>query len=273
MNIIDSHFHGYEPKNKRCWAEAQMSELVESGISFAEIGIDIADVDDMVCVMTGLPGCLGVAIGHHPKLVLADTDIDTVFAQVVCAVETHREHVLAVKTGLDYYWIREEAAHEKQRLFLRKMLGFANKQSLPAVLHVRSAKENLGAAHEDVLCILRDMNYSGKLVLHCFSGDCRTVNAYLELPAQVYFGIGGSITYPGQDQLLEALRIIPEDRMLLETDAPYIKPFLPDGTRVKGKRNTPLNLPVIINKLAAERGLTTEEVIALTTENARSFFD
>ena len=270
--IIDSHFHGYKPKSKTCWAEDRMKEMGDCGISFVEIGIDIEDADDMIRVMTEFPLCLGVAVGQHPKLIGDSTDVDSVLEKVAGAVDRYKEQVLAVKTGLDYYRVSAEGAYEKQRAFLRRMLEFAGSRDLPAVLHIRSDGERPKAAHEDVLTVLRDVNYSGKLVLHCFSGDAEIAEAYLRLPARVYFGVGGSITYPDRELLAAAVKEIPESRILLETDAPYIKPFLPDGTRVKGNNNTPLNLPVIMERLAEVRGVSSERIREVTVRNANEFY-
>lgn len=141
------------------------------------------------------------------------------------------------------------------------------------MLHVRSDVNNPRSADEDVISAMLSTEFDGKVVLHCFNGDKETVLRYLGVNENTYFGIGGVITYSGCQETLEALKYMPRNRILLETDGPYLKPFYPDLSRPKGKKNSSLNLPIVIEKLAKTIGVGRTEIEEMTAKNACDFYD
>ena len=199
-------------------------------------------------------------------------DIEKVFVHVRERLEIYKDHALGIKTGLDYYRVEDDRARWKQRELLRMFLECAKDEKLPVVLHVRSQEDKSADADKDILSVLSETQFKGKMVLHCFSGERELASRYLAGNENTYFGIGGVLTFPDCGGLTEAVKEIPRDRILLETDGPYMKPFYMDGTRVAGKKNSSLNLPVIIDKIATVLGISPKEVEDLTTKNACEFY-
>lgn len=177
--------------------------------------------------------------------------------------EFEKYHIKFVEISIDCYDIDDMTAAITK---YRPCIG--------VVLHVRSRtdEEELFQADEDLLAILNQMKFREPMVLHCFSGNANLAARYLRENEHTYFGIGGTITFPGNEMLEAAVQAIPANRLLLETDGPYLKPFYPDGTRPPGKRNSSLNLPIIIDKLASILAMTPMEVEKLTAENACEFY-
>jgi TatD DNase family protein len=159
--------------------------------------------------------------------------------------------------GLDYY--RDRQPRDIQQRCLRQQLELAVELKLPAVIHVREA-------YEDFLTVISD--YAGSLtglVLHCFSGDWPVARRCLELGG--YLSIPGTVTFAKADTQQQVVRQAPLERLLLETDAPFLAPV-----PYRGKTNEPSYLLHTAQKIAELRGLPLAEVARQTTENARSVF-
>ncbi len=270
--IIDTHEHCYNPKTMDCWAANRMPEFENRDIKFVEIGINCFDIDDMIEVITKYKPCLGVVLGEHPKFITKDTDVESIFTYVIDRLLLYRNHVLGIKTGLDYHWVTDESAKGKQQELLKKFLRYAKEEKLPVVLHIRSHEDDPEAADLDMFSILQEVDFSSKMVLHCFTGNDSIAMRYLEINPNTYFGIGGAITHQECSALVAAVNAIPRQRILLETDGPYMKPFYPDMTRPAGKRNLSLNLPIVIDRLAAVLGSTSVEIENITSKNAYDFY-
>ncbi|MBI2191302.1 MAG: TatD family hydrolase [Planctomycetes bacterium] len=160
--------------------------------------------------------------------------------------------------GLDYHW--DTVPRERQQHYLRLQVRLAGGLGLPVVIHCREA-------YPDCLRILREECPSGlRGVLHCFSGDASVAFQALELGLHLSFG--GPLTYPKSDAVREAARQSPLDRLLVETDCPYLTP-----QARRGKRNEPAFVRFTAEKLAEVRGMAFEEVAAATTANARQLFE
>ena len=172
--------------------------------------------------------------------------------------------VVAVgETGLDYYWDR--SYDERQQSFLRRHIRLARDQNLPIVLHLRD-KAHLDDVHRDAVRILAE-EYTDRMrgVFHCFTGPAWVAEAATALG--FYLGIGGVVTFKnaGVDKLVSSISM---DRLVLETDAPFVTP-----APHRGKRNEPAYLSLVAAKLAAVKGLSVDEVVRITTDNARGLFD
>lgn len=271
--IIDTHEHCFDAKTLQCWAASKMTDFENANIYFAEVSINCFDIDDMAAIVTKYHPCLGIVPGQHPKLVSEETNVADIFSHVIKRVELYRNCVLGIKTGLDYHWVEDPSARTKQCILLKLFLKYAKDKRLPIVLHVRSDENNLRCADEDVISAMLSTEFDGKVVLHCFNGDKETALRFLEINKNTYFGIGGVITYPECQDTLEAIKYIPRNRILLETDGPYIKPFYPNLSRPKGKKNSSLNLPIVIEKLAKTLGVGTTEIEEMTAKNACEFYN
>ena len=162
--------------------------------------------------------------------------------------------------GLDYYW--DTAPHEVQREWFIRQLNLALEEDLPVVIHSREATQ-------ETLDIMRKTYRmsEGKLrgVIHCFSGSAEIAKEYTDMG--FYIGVGGVVTFKNGKKLKEVVETMPLDRLVIETDCPYLAPV-----PFRGKRNDSTMLAYVIEEIAALRGLTTEEVELVTEENARRLY-
>ncbi len=185
------------------------------------------------------------------------------------------ENVVAIgECGLDYYRIPEDRSEdevrEKQERVFRLHLNLCEELSLPVVLHIRDA-------HDETLAILKEYMDEGKLarrgVVHCFTSSAAHAKQYVKLGFMVSFT--GIITFPAkkkdpsqQESLWDAVRAVPLDMLMLETDAPYLTP-LPH----RGKRNIPQYVKFVAEKVAELKGISLDEVAEQTTKNAIKLFE
>ncbi|MDD5246237.1 MAG: TatD family hydrolase [Candidatus Omnitrophica bacterium] len=167
-----------------------------------------------------------------------------------------RDKVVAVgEIGLDY--CKNYSKKDNQLRCFEALLDLARQKGLPLVIHSRQA-------HEDTLEVLK-RNLPLKGVLHCFSGDAVSLQKFLELG--LFFSFTCNITYKKAQDLREIVKIAPLERIFLETDAPYLSP---EGLR--GRRNEPLNVRFVAAEIAAQKGISIEEVVKATSDNAKRFF-
>jgi TatD DNase family protein len=168
--------------------------------------------------------------------------------------------------GLDYY--RDRSPHDVQRRVFREQLDLAAEVGKPVVVHDRDA-------HDDVMAILRD--WAGGIssvkegkrrplgVVHCYSGDEAMAEELLQLG--FYVSVAGPVTYSNASRLREVVRSLPLDRLLVETDCPFLAPH-----PFRGKRNEPAHVRLVASKVAEVKNISLEEVARVTTDNARSVF-
>ena len=161
------------------------------------------------------------------------------------------------ETGLDYHWPEPGPALQKD--WFERQLVLARQVKLPVIIHSREAAK-------DTLEIIQ-AHHGGEIggVVHCFSYAKEMAREYLNM--DFYFGIGGVITFNNAKKLKEAVAYIPMEKILLETDSPYLAPE-PN----RGKRNTSLNLPCVAQAIAQLKGISYEEVVEMTEANARRLF-
>lgn len=193
-------------------------------------------------------------VGMHPH----DAAAMTPRAWDALRLLAGEERVVALgEMGLDFY--RNLSPHLVQEQVFRKQLALALELQMPVVIHDRDA-------HDETMEILKEFPGLPGVVMHCFSGGRLMAEKCLAMG--FYLGIGGPLTYPKNEKLVEVAMTAPLDRILLETDCPYLSP-----QPWRGQRNEPSYLPVVAKKLAELRGLSTEEVAAATTANALSFYN
>lgn len=161
--------------------------------------------------------------------------------------------------GLDYYWDKEEAVRSRQKEWFSRQLALAKETKLPVIIHSRDAAKDTW----DVMAEQRAWELKG--VVHCFSYTKETAREFLKW--DYYFGIGGVLTFKNAKKLKEAVAYIPMERILLETDSPYLAP-----TPYRGKRNSSLYLPYVVSEIAQIKGISEEEVREITCRNAKELF-
>ena len=189
------------------------------------------------------------AVGIHPENLNSKTPLDEIEA-----LSSHKKCVAIGEIGLDYYWDKEHQAEQKE--VFAKQLELANCLSLPVIVHDRDA-------HADTLTLLQE--YRPRGVVHCFSGSPETASELLKLG--LYLGVGGVITFKNAKRLPEVVRMIPDDRLLLETDCPYLAP-----EPFRGKICHSGMITLTAEKIAEIRGTTPAEILRRSRENVRALF-
>ena len=168
-----------------------------------------------------------------------------------------REKMVAVgEIGLDYYWDKEN--RDLQKMWFIRQLELARQLDLPVIIHSREAAA-------DTMEIMKQ--YAGELsgVIHCFSYSPEQAKEYVKMG--FYLGIGGVVTFKNAKKLKEVVQEIPLESLVLETDSPYLAP-VPN----RGKRNSSLNLVYVAEEIAGLKGISYEEVVRQTTENAKKLY-
>ena len=282
--IIDSHAHynnnaykkpfRYLSYDKAGYAlkegdrEQLFQELVDANIPYSiEPGVSLQSCEEVLQLCSENPGRFFPAIGVHPTRSIFEKWSD----RHKLVEYANMPGVIAIgEIGLDYHYKREEQHRLKQHIWFIYQLNLAWKLKLPVILHVRDA-------HEDALRILR-VHPARKLggVIHCFYGSKEIAEQYLKLG--YHFGIGGSILQLEEraKDLWEAIPCIPLDRILVETDAPFILPYCKDVIQPKllrRARNTSMILPAVIKKIAELKGVSPDEVEQATTANVIQLFN
>lgn len=251
--IFESHAH-YDDEAFDEDRDALLRSFAENGIDkVINIGVSLESCRRTLALVEKYSFFYG-AIGVHPSETGELTETDLLWLKERCALEK----VVAVgEIGLDYYWKEPEPSVQKR--WFEMQLEMAKEVKLPVVIHSRDAAR-------DTLDIMKSSHAETTGgVVHCFSYTKEIAREYLEMG--YYFGIGGVVTFANARKLKEAVSYIPLDRILLETDSPYLAPE-PN----RGKRNSSLYLPYIAKEIAALKELDYEEVLAVTHENAEKLF-
>lgn len=193
------------------------------------------------------------AVGVHPNDSAA---FDAAALDALRALSAEPGVKAIGEIGLDYHW--RTVPPESQKIAFLWQLMLARERQLPVIIHSRDAMD-------DTLDILQNEFAGGPLVLHSFAGNLAQLARALDLG--FYIGISGPVTYPNAAQTREVVRNVPLDRLILETDAPYLSP-----QRHRGKRNEPAYVRLVAEKVADVRDMLMAEVAALTTANALRLF-
>lgn len=193
-----------------------------------------------------------VAVGIHPEFVNSATPD---WLDVVRQAAQHPAVCAIGEIGLDYYW-EENAPREMQVDWCRKQIELAQELDLPVILHDREA-------HEDTLNLIRELRPRG--VVHCFSGSAEMARQVTDLG--MYIGLGGAATFKNARKPMEVAASLPLDRLLLETDAPYMAPV-----PMRGKRCDSSMIAHTAARIAEIRGMEVDALLDATRENANRLF-
>ena len=242
-------------------------ELLQNNIPYSiEPGVSLESCKEVLELAAEYPERIFPAIGFHPTRSIYEKWSD----RKKLAAYANTPGVIAIgEIGLDYHYKREEQHRLKQYIWFIYQLNLAWKMKLPVILHVRDA-------HDDALRILK-WHPARKLggVIHCFYGSKEIAEQYLKLGYHI--GIGGSVLQLEEraKDLWEAIPHIPLDRILVETDAPFILPYCKDVIQPKllrRARNTSLIIPAVIKKIAELKGVSADKVEKATAENVIRLF-
>ena len=249
--LFDTHAHlndpAFDPDR-----EELMAGLADKGIGFVmNAGCSLESSRDIIRMAENYPW-LYASVGSHPD------SADEVNEEVI---EIYRrlcqnEKVKAIgEIGLDYYY--EDIPREIQKQAFRMQMALAKEVDLPVIIHERDA-------HDDGMRIVKEFP-TVKGVFHCYSGSAEMARQLVNMGW--YIGFTGVLTFKNARKAVETAASIPLDRIVLETDCPFMAP-----EPYRGKRNDPGYLPKMAEKLAEIRGISVEEAIAATTENAKRLY-
>lgn len=250
--IFDSHAH-YESEQFDADREELLgSFLPQKGVvGVINMGSDMESLRQTVELCDKYDYFYG-AVGIHPECA---ADLPEDWLEQVEALLSHPKIVAVGEIGLDYHW-EDACPREKQKEVFLAQLELAKKHDLPVVIHDREA-------HGDMMEILR--KYKPKGVVHCFSGSVELARETVALG--MYIGLGGVVTFKNARHSVEVAKDIPLDRLLTETDAPYMAPV-----PFRGKRCDSSMIAYDAAKIAEVRGITAGEVLAAGCDNACSLF-
>lgn len=250
--VFDSHAH-YDADQFDEDRDKLLSSMLENGVgTILNVGADWDSVTEVVELARKYPHVYA-AVGLHPDEVGILDEEKFAFLREQCK----EEKVVAVgEIGLDYYWDNE--SHDIQKKWFIRQLELARERNLPVIIHSRDAAE-------DTLKIMKEHAQGLRGVIHCFSYSKELAKEYVKMGFHI--GIGGVVTFKNGKKLKEIAQEIPLERMLLETDCPYLAPV-----PYRGKRNLSLYIPYIAQEIANLRGISYEEVVAQTEQNAKELF-
>lgn len=253
--IFESHAH-YDDEAFGEDREELLAGLAGCGVEYViNVAASLESVRTTQELMKRWPFIYG-ALGVHPSET-GELNEES-FAWLRQQLSTPKT-VAVGEIGLDYYWDREEAVRRRQKEWFARQLSLAKEAGLPVIIHSRdAAKDTWDVMEAEGAAKLRG-------VVHCFSYTKETARDFLKW--DYYFGIGGVITFKNAKKLKEAVEYIPMERILLETDSPYLAPE-PN----RGKRNSSLNLPYVVRAIAQMKGISEEEVAGITAQNAKNLF-
>lgn len=255
--IFDTHAH-YDDDAFDADREELLNSMEAGGVgTIVNVCASVDGLDKTIGLMEKYPFIYG-AIGVHPD------DADKMTEETLDRVRMLSRHDKAVaigEIGLDYYWHKEKEEHLVQQEMFRAQMDIAREEKLPFMIHSREAAE-------DTLNIVREYMKGGMYggIIHCFSYSQEIAREYLNMG--LYLGIGGVVTFMNARKLKEVVEYAPMEQIVLETDSPYLAPV-----PFRGKRNSSLNLPYVVNVIAQLKGITPEEVIDITEINARKLLN
>lgn len=249
-NIFDTHSH-YDDD----WFESDRNELLSSlqskGVtSLVSCGCDIKSTQ-INYELSQKYDFVYFAAGFHPEN-LEGASLDDL--KKIKAFTQNDKCVAIGEIGLDYHWMASDK--ETQKKFFTRQIELANELDMPVIVHDREA-------HGDTLDILKELKPKG--VLHCFSGSKEMAREIIKLG--MYIGLNGVVTFKNARKSLEVVREIPIERLVLETDCPYLAP-----TPLRGKRNNSSYIPYIAEKISEVLSMDTQELLDITNKNAKSLY-
>ena len=259
MKFFDSHAHLDDEKFNED-REHLIKEIKESGIDKfisagyslegSKRGIELANKYDFIYTTSGI----------SPNDIPQTEEELWITLEKIEKMAKENKKVLAIgEIGLDYYWEKEERMKELQKIAFIEQIKIANKLNLPIVIHTREAVM-------DTIKILKENPVKNKGIFHCCPLNRELVKEALKLG--FYISFAGPVTFKNSKNANEIIEMVPNDKILIETDSPYLAP-----EPVRGTRNNPINVKYIAQKIADVKKLSLEEIAGITYENAERIFN
>ena len=253
--IFETHAH-YDDERFEEDRDALITSMPGRGVgAIINVGASIESTKTTLALSEKYP-FVYAAVGVHPS------DISGLNEETFAWLkeQTKKEKVAAVgEIGLDYYWDKEPEVQKQQRYWFAEQMKMAREASLPVIIHSRDA----AADTMEVMKSVHAEEIPG--VIHCYSYSKEMAQEFIKMG--YYIGVGGVVTFKNAKKLKETVQEIPLDRILLETDCPYMAP-----EPHRGERNDSSYIPFVIKKIAELRGITPEEVEQATRANAERLY-
>ncbi len=253
--IFETHAH-YDDEQFESGREALIASLPDCGIKrVVNVGASLASTQSSI-ELAKKYDFVYAAVGVHPSEIaeLNEEQLQWLYSL------TKLEKVVAVgEIGLDYYWDKEEEVQERQRYWFKRQMELAKEAKLPIIVHSRDAAA-------DTLRVMKEAHAEELTgVIHCYSYSPEIAQEFVKMG--YYIGVGGVVTFKNAKKLKETVEQIPLERILLETDCPYMAP-----EPYRGKRNDSRYIPYIVEKIAEIKQIPPEEVEKATWDNACQLF-
>ncbi|MBI2076593.1 MAG: TatD family hydrolase [Candidatus Aenigmarchaeota archaeon] len=258
--MIDSHCHLHCIND----IDAVIGEAKEKGMkAIVTSALDTGEAEKALVLRERYPGFVFVCLGLHPSDI--DKFTDEQLEDYTGFIRKNRENIVAVgEVGLDYNWVTDKNRQEKSKEIFSRMIELAHSLRLPLVIHSRNGSDGKSAI-SDTIKILKVYN-AKRVMMHCFSGNESNLKDALDL--DYYISYATNICWTKKHPYLAEKT--PLDQMLLETDSPWLDPDSPLDKRELNNR--PWKVEKSAEKIAEVKGITKEEVLQATTENAERFF-
>ena len=254
MELIDSHAHLDGEKFADDRAAVVERALAAGVVKIITMGDSLESSARSVALAERFEP-IYAAVGVHPE----EAQPMTAATDEQLAAWAAQEKVVAIgEIGLDYYWEKDEEKRALQRAIFVRQLDLARQLKLPVCIHDREA-------HGDMMKILKTEGRGLRGVLHCYSGSWEMAAELLK--GDWYFGIDGPLTYKNAAKLPEIVQRLPAERILVETDSPYLSPM-----PFRGRRNEPAHVLYVVKKAAELRGESLEDFARATRENTRALY-
>ncbi|MBO5524827.1 MAG: TatD family hydrolase [Roseburia sp.] len=253
--IFETHAH-YDDDRFDGDRDLLLSSMPERGIErIINVGASIASTKTTLA-LAGKYDFVYAAVGVHPSDI---GDLNEETYQWLREQAAWEKTVAIGEIGLDYYWEKEPWVQERQRYWMKRQLELAGETGLPVIIHSRDAAA-------DTMEVMRQAHAKEiPGVIHCYSYSKELAQEFVKMG--YYIGVGGVVTFKNAKKLKETVEALPLERILLETDCPYMAP-----EPHRGERNDSSYIPFVVAKIAELKGATPEEVERITEENARKLF-
>ena len=249
MRVFDTHCHLDDEKFAQDRQDA-CHRMMEAGVERCVcVGSDIPSSRRCVALAKTYPGAVYAAVGVHPHEAKEAQDG---YLEEIRRLLGEEQAVALGEIGLDYYY--DFSPRDVQKRVLAEQVELAVELNVPAIFHIRDA-------HGDMVDFFRSRPRLPQGIIHCFSGSAETAREYVNMG--FYISFAGPLTFKKAPHLQAAAQAVSLDRLLVETDSPYLAP-----EPFRGRRNEPANVVWVLKKMAELRGLPEEEMARITWENA-----
>lgn len=250
--FFDTHTHLDDKKFDEDRDEL-IASIRNSSVTLAvNIGADIKSSENSIALAEKYD-FIYAAVGVHPSDTGNLTDDDLITLENLAS---HEKVVAIGEIGLDYYW--NEPEREIQKLWFKKQLELSKKLNMPYIIHDRDA-------HKDTLEIIKEVGYTNG-VMHCFSGSSEMAKEVVKMG--MYVSLSGTVTFKNGKNVKSVAEIVPLDKLLIETDSPYLTP-----EPFRGKRNNSGYVKYVAEEIAKIRNLSVDEIAKITLENGKRFYN